>query len=379
MAETTRTSGITVSVAGPVELAEKTAIPKRSTQAPLKRTGEKPPHERRLILEALAGQDLELVDSIAFAIPLSARPKKRGAIAPSSRVTLDVPLGADEQAVILLEDEGEYRWVVDGRPGPAAGPKRGRSATKRRMRFSIDLKAAPSPAMAAKRRGGAKRSWLVERLVGVVTAYVFRFTLKLAGKKIVDFLERKIGRGLVAITRPDPQKWQLLDDSAALPVVLPAARPARILLLVHGTFSSTVGSFGALGVMPKGIDFLTRALDEYDAVLGFDHPTLSVDPLENARSLLARLRKVKWGRPPRIDILAFSRGGLVARSLIEQLLPGTRRGATIGPVVFVGCTNGGTQLAGPKASHGKPAQPPRRYRTKSRVLATPAFPWPAHC
>ena len=37
----------------------------------------------------------------------------------------------------------------------------------------------------------------------------------------------------------------------------------------------------------RGRTFLTQALADYDAVVGFDHRTLSVDPLENARDLAA--------------------------------------------------------------------------------------------
>lgn len=378
MAEISRPSGITVSVTGPAELARAAPPPKRGVKTAAKRAVGTA-GDGGLILDALRGQDLELVDSILLTIPPAARPKKRGGAAPSSAVTLDVPLGPDEQAVILLEDEGEYRWIVDGQPLPSAAPKRGVKAAKRQVRFSIDLKAAPPPPAIALKRGGVKRNWLVDKLVGKVTAYVFRFAVKLAGKKVVEFLERKVEQGLVAITTPDPQKWARLGDDEALPIPLPADRPARVLLFVHGTFSSTVGSFGALGLVPEGRDFLVRALTSeatklasqdptrttdpqeflrrarasagYDAVLGFDHPTLSVDPLKNATDLLARLRRVKWPHPPLIDIVAFSRGGLVARSLIEHLLPGSRWGATIGRVVFVGCTNGGTQLAEPDNWH----------------------------
>ena len=346
MAEVTRASGIAVSISGPAELGREAPPQKRGARV-AKRGVPGTPADGGLILDALAGQDLELVDSIPLTIPLQARPKRRGAAAPASAVALDVPLGPDEQAVILLEDEGEYRWIVDGKPLASATPKRGKSAPKRQVRFEIELIASPPPPTIAVKRGGVKRNWLVDKLVGKVTAYVFRFAIKLAGKKVVEFLERKVEQGLVAITKNDPREWTLLDDDAPLPQPLPPDRPARVLLFVHGTFSSTVGSFGALGIVPQGSEFLTRARANYDAVLGFDHTTLSVDPLANAKDILKRLRKIKWSQPPRIDMIAYSRGGLVARSLIEHLLPGSGWKATIGRVVFVGCTNGGTQLAEP--------------------------------
>ncbi len=348
MTALSRLSGISVSLTGPASLT--------SAVAPLKRKGRKRTAAAgmdSLLQAALGGQDLELVDSVPLTIPLAARPKRRGAAAASSTLTLDVPLSPDEQAVVLLEDEGEYRWVIDGQPLTSAAPKRGRSTTTapRQLRFSIEIKAAPPPLGAAAKRGAVKRNWLTEKLFGTVTAYVFRFVVKVAGKKVVQILERNVEQGLVTITAADPQQWQRLENDAPLPQALPAGRSPRVLLFVHGTFSSTVGSFGALGVIPEGRDFLGRAFAHYDAVIGFDHPTLSVDPLKNASEMLARLKRVKWPAQPELDIIAFSRGGLVARSLIEHLLPGARWGATIGRVVFVGCTNAGTQLAEPANWH----------------------------
>jgi CHAT domain len=348
MAEFSRPSGITVSLAGPATLAPAAAPPKRGGAQRAAAAG-----DASLLLAALVGQDLELIDRVPLTIPAAARPKRRGAAAPASAMTLDVPVGPDEQAVVLLEDEGEYRWVIDGRPLPSAAPKRGRAGVTapRQLRFSIELKAAPPPPGAAAKRGAVKRNWLTEKLFGMVTAYVFRFAVKVAGKKVVQILERKVEQGLVAITAADPQQWQRLEDDAPLPQALLADRSPRVLLFVHGTFSSTVGSFGALGIVSEGREFLARALAHYDAVIGFDHPTLSIDPLKNASELLARLKRIQWPAPPALDIIAFSRGGLVARSLIEYLLPSARWGATVGRVIFVGCTNAGTQLAEPANWH----------------------------
>ena len=125
-----------------------------------------------------------------------------------------------------------------------------------------------------------------------------------------------------------------------------------MLLLVHGTFSSTIGSFGALTAIKEGRDFLASALAEYDAVLGFDHRTLSVDPAgECWQEILQRLQSIAWPRAPEIEIVAYSRGGLVARSLVEQLLPRSGGRRNVGRMVFVGCTNGGTALAEPENWH----------------------------
>ena len=341
MADIARPSGITVSISGPAELGDEAPAKRSAKNA--NRAAAGGPADGNLLLKVLAEQDLELVDSVPLTIPMAARPAKRGVPAPCSTVTLDVPLGPDEHAVALVEDEGEYRWIVDGKQLPAAAPKRGGQLTgKRRIRFSVELKAAP-PA----RTTGAKRGW-VDELVGEAAVYVFRFVVTVAAKPTIGFFERNVKEGLVAISAPDPQEWRLLGDDEALPVKLPMDRPARVLLFMHGTFSSTVGSFAALGLAPKARGFLDRALQNYDVVLGFDHLTLSVDPHKNAADLMARLRRGDWPQPPHIDMIAYSRGGLVARSLVERLLPKSGWSPTIGRVAFVGCTNGGTLLAEPE-------------------------------
>jgi len=352
MTEVTRPSGITVSIAGPAEVTRTEPPPRRGAKV-ANRPAVGSTGDGGVVLDALRTQDFEVVDAIPLRIPPAAGPRKRGVAAPSSTVTLDVPVGTDEQAVVLLEDEGEYRWIVNGTALPRAAPKRGARAgsTKRQVRFSIDVKAAPPPPAIAVKGGRVKRNWVVDKLFGKVTAFVLRFAVKRAGKSIVKFFERNVEQGLVAIGSPNPEDWRLLGGAAALPFAMPTNRPARLLLLVHGTFSSTVGSFGALGIVPKGRDFLGRALKNYDAVLGFDHRTLSVDPLQNATDLLARLRRLDWPQPPLIEMIAYSRGGLVARSLVEHLLPRSRWDATIGRIAFVGCTNGGTQLAEPDNWH----------------------------
>ena len=147
MTQYSRASGVTVTVNGPAKLASEPTPPKRGSGTAAKRVAAQAPDHDRLLLQSLTDQDLTLVDAISLTIPKAARPKKRGATAPASSVSLDVELGPDERAVILLEDEGEYRWITDGEFLPAASPKRSAgksvSAGKRRQRFSFELEGAP--------------------------------------------------------------------------------------------------------------------------------------------------------------------------------------------------------------------------------------------
>lgn len=297
------------------------------------RGGRAAPREDALLLSAMLEADMELVDAVPIAVkkPAGTRAGPRGQV----RVNLKVPRRADEQVVVLLEEDGVYRWVLaDEQPRSRGGAvDAGGTAS-----FSLDV--VPG----VEGPGAATRGSLLGGVIRGAIAYVLKFVAKVVGKALVDLLEKKVEEGLVGIASSDPASWRPVEPQDVRVRASPGQQP-RLLLFVHGTFSSTVGSFGALHGTREGRDFLDAALGTYDAVLGFDHRTLGVDPLVNATALLKELRRITWPAPPRIDVVAFSRGGLVARTLIEMLLPGSGWAPGLGPAVFVGCTNGGTVLA----------------------------------
>jgi hypothetical protein len=159
----------------------------------------------------------------------------------------------------------------------------------------------------------------------------------------IKVLEEGVHEGLMHITSADPPSWARVESLSG--VELPERGAPRILLFVHGAFDSTIGAFGSLARGP-GKDFLERAIADYDAVIGFDHRTLSVDPLANARELLARL-SVSRADGAVVDVICHSRGGIVTRSLVERLLPASSWRGSVDRIVFVGVPNGGTNLAVP--------------------------------
>jgi pimeloyl-ACP methyl ester carboxylesterase len=110
------------------------------------------------------------------------------------------------------------------------------------------------------------------------------------------------------------------------------AKEHRVLLFIPG-FASTVQSG-----MPRM--FIKEFYGRYDGVLGYDHPTISSDPVQNAMELLAQVPDdVKLN----VDVLAHSRGGLVARSVAE--LQPRHPKLNIQRVVTFGTPHGGTVLA----------------------------------
>ncbi len=120
----------------------------------------------------------------------------------------------------------------------------------------------------------------------------------------------------------------------------------RILVLVHGTFSRSDRLVNGLYKKQDGSNnvfgqnFMQWAQKEYDQVLAFGHPTISVSPILNAMDLERCLGQTK----AQVDIIAHSRGGLVARWWRDCI---NRFSERCGNTVFVGSPLAGTSLAAP--------------------------------
>ena len=132
----------------------------------------------------------------------------------------------------------------------------------------------------------------------------------------------------------------LLSDGD-VPSRIPRGTP--VLILVHGIFDRVFGvAFSPLLLWGDLLGSLQRHYG--GRVFGFDHETVSVDPLQNARDLLARLPS-----DTPIDILCHSRGGLVVRALLQhpELQARVRSEFKIRNVIFMGAANQGSPLAEP--------------------------------
>ncbi len=109
-------------------------------------------------------------------------------------------------------------------------------------------------------------------------------------------------------------------------------REHRVLLFIHGFNSNLENSNPVYWIEELG----TR----YDAILGYNHPTITRDPIQNAVELLSMV-------PPdvrlNVDVVAHSRGGLVARSLVE-LQPIDPK-LNIQRIITCGSPHAGTNLA----------------------------------
>jgi pimeloyl-ACP methyl ester carboxylesterase len=254
----------------------------------------------------------------------SAAPAKRG---PDDRLvlTLEVPeIAADQPQVVLLADEdGIVTWHF---PKPALRP--------RTVRFEV-----PAETLTAAPAGPADRQRGLVTMVGKKLLSVLVFPILEAG---AGLLAKQLAHGWENRHRPPLLRRFKGPDDAVTPTVLDEdglrlLAGGRALLFIHGTCSSSQGGFGALPA-----DVWSALRERYGGRLfAYDHPTLSVDPLENAETLR---QLVTADLRLDVDVVAHSRGGLVARAIacagVDDTFP-----LRVNKIVHVGVPNAGTALA----------------------------------
>ncbi|MEJ2321924.1 MAG: hypothetical protein P8Z31_06150, partial [Gammaproteobacteria bacterium] len=104
-----------------------------------------------------------------------------------------------------------------------------------------------------------------------------------------------------------------------------------VLIFIHGTASSTEGSFSDLWQQQEGVNFIREARSLYGAnVYGFEHKTLSESPIRNALELVREIERKSGSGEARVQVhlISHSRGGLVgelvARANVSSKEPFTK-------------------------------------------------------
>ena len=93
---------------------------------------------------------------------------------------------------------------------------------------------------------------------------------------------------------------------------------------------------------------VSRSGPQYNvALIGFDHRTLAEGRKVTLKAILQALELLSLPKGSTINFTVASRGGLVYRTLAEQLLA-ARPDIKLGQAIFVACTNAGTHLAEPE-------------------------------
>ncbi|CAL9668422.1 esterase/lipase family protein [Streptomyces sp. enrichment culture] len=271
-------------------------------------------------------------------------PDRSGAPGPHLRLEAPAPLPDEGQVLLEADATGVVRWVF-----PEAAVRRGgtdRAAGAQTFRVAMEQFALPAGGPAADRG-------IVGFGVGKVL-HLLRFPIERAAGLAADFAvsrweKRHRPYGLRLTT---PQTFLASGDQPVdgageeAGVQVSAGRLADLadrpfLLFVHGTFSRCRTGFRGIADDEPLLHDLHRRYD--GRVLVFDHPTVHLDPVDNARWLLEHLPA---DRRLTLDIVTHSRGGLVARHLSRDGLAGAGRPApSVRTLVHVATPNAGTTLA----------------------------------
>ena len=291
--------------------------------------------------------------------------------AATDSVTVSVPvLASGSNALLLIHDStGALSWhAPDGikpnssqtvplRPGSAAtsaddgvtASAAGSSAT------------APEPAAArtvsftvpaARFAAGNQYAGLLSRIAGFVEHFHFHPGLGSASKVLsvveypVEHLVGELGAKWFAdwehnkhpsVVRWFPAEGNLSVGEPLSPTNWHQLAEGPTLLFIHGIFSSCEAGFAGIGHDDSTWPQLRERYG--NRVIGFDHPTGSVGPADNAQWFLDQIPDVNLD----LDIVCHSRGGLVARSIAVQA---AQRGMSVNirRIVFAATPNGGSQI-----------------------------------
>ncbi len=164
-----------------------------------------------------------------------------------------------------------------------------------------------TPVASGSREGG----WLIKGLAVVRRTLLDRLFAgagNLAERALVEHLESKLLRpDTLFSVDPDADSGGMLQ-----PLSAPKAN-GRWLLFLHGTQSSSDGSFSALWRSATFRRGMSAA--GFDGILAFEHRTLSESPARNIEALAAQLPA-----GARLVVVGYSRGGLVG-DLLARACP----------------------------------------------------------
>jgi pimeloyl-ACP methyl ester carboxylesterase len=276
------------------------------------------------------------------AIELTLIPEPGGAPSRSARqedaVVLETPdLGEGRGQVVMLTDEDggiSFHYPVESQTTQEIQPPDVRGAAGTKV-FVI-----PAEVVA----GGPGSEAETRSLIGMVG----RKLIQVLSFPVVGAIGARAGEPLVrrweSSNRPYGVRWYSPSDfrsrDARAVTDWADLDGKRALLFIHGTFSTSPGGFGGI---PS--DVMQKLDARYERrIFAFDHPSLSADPVDNATWFL---EQIPDDVHLDLDIIAHSRGGLVARVLAGGM-PNARLDlsrVSVHAVVCAGTPNYGTPLA----------------------------------
>ncbi len=219
---------------------------------------------------------------------------------------------------LMLHPETVREWMrAQGAQGTAtgAGTQRGKNGTgvaANEVVVPVELNWPGAPTTA--RRGGPLEA--VGRValssIEVVTDLLFEPVAELAAQKIAAHVDSQVNAGVYRLTAEAFAGALKANGSKLDQIPADDATAGPILVLLHGTFSETHGTFHKM--WEQHAPLVNEIFEFYgNRVYALDHPTLTASPIDNALTLARALPK-----GARLHLLTHSRGGLVAEVLARM-------------------------------------------------------------
>jgi hypothetical protein len=290
---------------------------------------------RRIVAEQAADALDEALEAAgmqtAATLEIEAEPARTRGVEPSLSFELDDP-GEEWGQVLLSADEAGVLRFHFGEDVGRGTRSAGAGGPGRRLRYTVPGAVLP---MDVEPRTRGLVGALGKKFVKVLVFHAGEAAIRAAGQSLAGVWERN--RVPYRVRSFSPDSYGIPDVADLGTGEWDGLRGGPALLMVHGTFSRTDRAFGSL---PAAV--VTELHDRYRGrVFSFDHHTLSRTPTENVQQFLSLL---SGGEPLELDVVAHSRGGLVARRLATAVDPRVR----VRRVVFAGTPNGGTAMASPE-------------------------------
>ena len=285
------------------------------------------------------------------------------------RISVPAPTPGSNALLLIHESTGALSWhAPDGiilrssetvplPPGSAAASADDGATASAIGSSATGPESAAAPTVSftvpASRFGaGNQHAGLLSRIAGLVEHFQFHPGLGAASKVLsvveypVEHLVGELGAKWFAdwennkhpsVVRWFPAQGNLSIGEPLSPTNWHQLAEGPTLLFIHGIFSSCEAGFAGIG---HDDSTWPQLRERYGSrIIGFDHPTGSVGPADNAKWFLDQIPNVKLD----LDIVCHSRGGLVARSIADQA---AQRGIAVNirRIVFAATPNGGSQI-----------------------------------
>ncbi len=226
-------------------------------------------------------------------------------IQPAGARGVQVPAEVSGDAVVRVELENGF--VLWSRADDLLR-ERGREVGQRDGKTTWQIDFTPRPGIEAR---GSARGWL-----GLGVKLLDAFGVDLSGKA-ASVLAHKLEDKSLGATPPGLYRCRLKANEHGDPGLTPAgdigAVASPLLVFIHGTGSSTAGSFGALWREDNAAAAALRSRMESrygDRVFALQHRSMTESPIHNA---LALARALPEGAE--VHLVSHSRGGLVGELL----------------------------------------------------------------